>query len=245
MNKAFLLVTLLFISAGLAAQKYAVVDTKYILENVPEYHEAQKDLDQLSAQWQLEIEQRHETIDKLKKALVAERILLTDDMIKEREEEIATKSSEVRELQRKRFGVNGDLFKRRQELIQPIQDNIYEAIAEVADRSGYMVVFDKGVNSNVLYLNNKFDLSDRILRRMGIRPGDARSAGGDGDDDDRDDGKDNMQQAPGGGRDQMSSPGGRPGGAGGGRPGAAPGGRPGGTPGGMPGGGAPGGGRPR
>ncbi len=160
------------------AQKYAIVDTKYILQNMPDYHEAQKDLDQLSQQWQTEIEKRHETVDKLKKALAAERVLLTDEMIQNREEEIAEKDLEARELQRKRFGVNGDLFKRRQELIQPIQDMIYEAIAEVADRSGYMAIFDKGTNSNVLYVNTRYDLSDRILRRLGIRPGDA-SGGGD------------------------------------------------------------------
>lgn len=186
------------------SQKYAIVDTKYILENMPEYHEAQKDLNQLSQQWQTEIEKRHETIDKLKKALEAERVLLTDQMIETREEEIAQKETEARELQRKRFGVGGDMFKRRQEMIQPIQDMIYEAIAEVADRSGYMAIFDKGMNSNVLYVNTKYDLSDRILRRMGIRPGEV-TGGDDSDDDGKDDdrggGSDEMRQSP-----QRSSP---------------------------------------
>lgn len=183
----FLLAGLFLLSTQVVvAQKYAIVDTKYILENMPEYLEAQKDLDQLSQQWQTEIEKRHETVDKLKKALAAERVLLTDEMIQTREEEIAAKDMEARELQRKRFGVKGDLFKRRQELIQPVQDMIYEAIAEVADRSGYMAVFDKGTNSNILYVNTKYDLSDRILRRMGIRPGEATGGGGDdGDDSDR------------------------------------------------------------
>lgn len=209
MKKAIIAGIILLISGATFAQKYAVVDTKYILQNVPEYHDAQKDLDQLSAQWQTEIEQRHETINKLKSSLQAERVLLTEEMISDREEEISKKESEVRELQRKRFGVNGDLFKRRQELIQPIQDNIYEAIAEVAERSGYMVVFDKGINSNVLYLDTKFDLSDRILRRMGIRPGEGsdRSGGDEGDDspaEDRGKGEStpaNQRTAPTGGRD--------------------------------------------
>lgn len=181
------------------SQKYAIVDTKYILENMPEYHEAQKDLNQLSQQWQTEIEKRRETIDKLKKALDAERVLLTDQMIETREEEIAEKETEARELQRKRFGVGGDMFKRRQEMIQPIQDMIYEAISEVADRSGYMAIFDKGTNSNVLYVNTKYDLSDRILRRMGIRPGEVTGGGDDGDEEDnsRDGGgKDNTPQSP-------------------------------------------------
>lgn len=170
----------IFFSTAVAGQKYAIVDSKYILNSLPEYHEAQKDLNELSERWQKEIEERHETVDKLAKSLEAERVLLTDDMIKTREEEIQQKSADARELQRKRFGVNGDLFKRRQEMIQPIQDMVYEAISEVADRSGYMVVFDKGINSNILYVDNKFDLSDRILRRMGVRPGEG--APGDGED---------------------------------------------------------------
>lgn len=183
------------------SQKYAIVDTKYILENMPEYHEAQKDLNQLSQQWQTEIEKRHETIDKLKKALDAERVLLTDQMIETREEEIVKKESEARELQRKRFGVGGDMFKQRQEMIQPIQDMIYEAIAEVADRSGYMAIFDKGTNSNVLYVDTKYDLSDRILRRMGIRPGEATGGGDDSEGEDEDKGRDtggqdDMRQSP-------------------------------------------------
>ena len=187
MRHTLLAVLFLLAAQYATAQKYAIVDTKYILENMPDYHEAQKDLDQLSQQWQTEIEKRHETVDKLKKALAAERVLLTDEMIRTREEEIAEKDLEARELQRKRFGVNGDLFKRRQELIQPIQDMIYEAIAEVADRSGYMAIFDKGTNSNVLYVNTRYDLSDRILRRLGIRPGEVSGGGSDDEDEDEDD----------------------------------------------------------
>jgi len=173
---------ILFACNMLSAQKYAFVDTKYILENVPEYQEAQKDLNNYSAQWQKEIEGRYETIDKLKKALAAERVLLTDDMVKQREDEIAQKENDARELQRQRFGVNGDLFKRRQELIQPIQDNIYQAITEVAEGSGYMVIFDKGMNTNILYGSPKYDKSDRILRKMGYRPGERNSGGDDGED---------------------------------------------------------------
>lgn len=189
MKHTLLAALFLMTSTWVMAQKYAIVDTKYILEHMPEYLEAQKDLDQLSQQWQTEIEQRHETVDRLKKALAAERVLLTDEMITSREEEIAKKDLEARELQRQRFGVNGDLFKRRQELIQPVQDMIYEAIAEVADRSGYMVVFDKGSHSNILYVDTKYDLSDRILRRLGIRPGDVTGGGGD-EEEDNDSGSD-------------------------------------------------------
>lgn len=189
MKQALIIGFLFFVSSVAMAQKYAIVDTKYILENMPDYHDAQRDLNQVSQQWQTEIEKRHETIDKLKKALAAERVLLTDQMIETREEDISEKETSARELQRKRFGVNGDLFKRRQELIQPIQDMIYEAIAEVADRSGYMAIFDKGTNSNLLYINSKYDLSDRILRRLGIRPGEGGGGGGDDDRDTPDDDK--------------------------------------------------------
>lgn len=184
MKQVFIVGIFLFMSSVMYGQKYAIVDTKYILENMPDYHDAQRELNQVSQQWQTEIEKRHETIDKLKKALAAERVLLTDQMIETREEDISEKEIAARELQRKRFGVNGDLFKRRQELIQPIQDVIYEAIAEVADRSGYMAIFDKGTNSNLLYVNSKYDLSDRILRRLGIRPGEAGGGGGDDEDSD-------------------------------------------------------------
>lgn len=170
--------------SALSAQKYAFVDTKYILENVPEYHEAQKDLDSYSMQWQKEIESRYETIDKLKKALLAERVLLTEEMIQTREAEIEQKEADARDLQRQRFGVNGDLFKRRQELIQPIQDNIYTAIKEVAEGSGYMVIFDKGMNTNILYGSPKYDKSDRVLRKMGYRPGERGASGGDDEGDD-------------------------------------------------------------
>lgn len=185
MKQALIVGIFLFVSSVTFAQKYAIVDTKYILENMPDYHDAQRELDQVSQQWQTEIEKRHETIDKLKKALAAERVLLTDQMIETREEEITEKEISARELQRKRFGVNGDLFKRRQELIQPIQDEIYGAIAEVADRSGYMAIFDKGTNSNILYVSSKYDLSDRILRRLGIRPGEASGGDDSGKSDDR------------------------------------------------------------
>lgn len=202
-NLIFAFICLLNFSV-LSAQKYAFVDTKYILENVPEYREAQKDLDAYSMQWQKEIEQRYETIDKLKKALLAERVLLTEDMIKTRESEIEQKEADARDLQRQRFGVNGDLFKRRQELIQPIQDNIYTAIKEVAEGSGYMVIFDKGMNTNILYGSPKYDKSDRVLRKMGYRPGERGGADGgeEGDEPDSDQpaksdekpGMDRMQQ---------------------------------------------------
>lgn len=154
-----------------AQQKYAFVDTKYILQNMPEYAEAQSALNSSSAEWQAEIEQRYESIKRLYDSYVAEKVLLTDEMAIKREEEITRKEREAKDLQKQRFGVEGDLFKKRQELIQPIQEEIYNAIREYATEGGYTAILDKSGQSGVLYVNPKYDKSDKILRKMGIRPG--------------------------------------------------------------------------
>jgi outer membrane protein len=157
--------------ALLHAQRIAFVDTKYILSKMPEYEAAQKELDRNSAEWQKEIDGRWAQIQRLKDAYNAEAILLTDEMKKSRQAEIATKEQEARDLQQKRFGVGGDLFKKRQELVQPIQDRIFEAVKEVAGTS-YVAIFDiGGVGNNVLYASDKYDKSDSVLRKLGIRPG--------------------------------------------------------------------------
>jgi len=138
------------------------------LTNLTDYQNAQKELDRISQQWQQEIEERYESIDRLYKAYQAEKVLLTEEMRKEREEEIVRKEQEAKELQRQRFGVEGDLFKRRKELIQPIQDDIYNAIKEVAQGGGFSVIFDKGNQSNILYADPRYDKSDRVLSRLGV-----------------------------------------------------------------------------
>lgn len=161
---------------ALRAQRIAFVDSKYILEQMPDYQAAQQELDHLSSQWQKEIDDRWSQIKRMRDAYNAEAILLTDDMKRGRQEDIAKKETEARELQKKRFGVEGDLFKKRQELIQPIQDRIYQAVKEVAGTS-YVAIFDiGGVSNNVLYASEKFDKSDSVLRKLGIKPG--KSGGG-------------------------------------------------------------------
>ena len=161
---------------ALRAQRIAFVDSKYILEQMPDYQAAQQELDHLSSQWQKEIDERWSQIKRMRDAYNAEAILLTDDMKRGRQEDIAKKETEARELQKKRFGVEGDLFKKRQELIQPIQDRIYQAVKEVAGTS-YVAIFDiGGVSNNVLYASEKFDKSDSVLRKLGIKPG--KSGGG-------------------------------------------------------------------
>ncbi len=172
------LMALLLAGGTASAQRIAFVDTKYILEQMPEYTAAQQELDRQSKKWQDEIDNRWNEIKKLREAYNAEAILLTAEMKKSRQDEITQKEHEAQDLQQKRFGVGGDLFKKRQELIQPIQDRIYDAIKEVAGTS-YVAIFDIGsAGNNVLYASEKYDKSDSVLRKLGIRPGkDGKDAG--------------------------------------------------------------------
>jgi outer membrane protein len=161
---------LLALTSPASAQRIAFVNTKYILEQMPEYGAAQKELDRLSKQWQDEIDERYQQIKRLRDAYNAEAILLTEEMKRSRLEEIEQREREARDLQKKRFGPNGDLFKKRQELIQPIQDRVYNAIKEVAG-TNYIAVFDiGGQSSNLLFASEKYDKSDSVLRKLGIRP---------------------------------------------------------------------------
>ena len=165
-----ILIIALILATGLtvSAQKFAFVDTEYILNNIPSYNAAQSDLEAQASEWQQEIELRYKEIEKMYREYQAEKVLLTEEMKKEREDEIVRKEQEAKELQRQRFGVDGDLFKRRQELIQPIQDDVYNAIKEVAQGGGFSVMFDKANQSNILYADPRYDKSDRVLSRLGV-----------------------------------------------------------------------------
>lgn len=181
---------LVLCTGAVQAQRIAFVDTKYILSQMPEYAAAQQELDRNSKGWQKEIDDRWSQIQRLKDAFNAEAILLTEEMKKSRQEEIAKKEQEARDLQQKRFGVGGDLFKKRQELVQPIQDRIFDAVKEVAGTS-YVAIFDiGGAGNNVLYASEKYDKSDSVLRKLGIRPGKDGDNPGNlrGNDDDDDNG---------------------------------------------------------
>jgi outer membrane protein len=149
------------------AQKYAFVDTEYILKNIPEYNDAQSLLDDMAAEWQKEIEEKYTEIDQLYKAYQAEAVLLPEEIKKKREDEIIKKEQEVKEIQRQRFGKDGDLFKKRQELIKPIQEKIYNAIEEIAIQQNYAIIFDKSGSLSMLYANEKYDLSDDVLSQLG------------------------------------------------------------------------------
>ena len=214
MKKLFYFILFIALSVSASAQKFGYVDSKYILGHVQAYQDAQAELDKISMDWQKEIEQKYESIEKMEKAYQAEKILLTDEMKKKREEEINEKRKEARELQKRRFGVEGDLFKKREELVKPIQDEIYTAIQDVASQGGLMVVFDKANDSNILYSNPKHDISDKVLKKMGLKPGETTDGAGEEDADDatkeeKDAGKGNSKPGVGGKNDLKSPAGGK------------------------------------
>jgi len=167
--KKIILITVLICTLGLSsfAQKYAFVNTDYILANVPEYTDAQTQLDELSIQWQKEIEVKFAEIDKMYKNFQNEAVLLPEDMKKKREDDIIKKEKEAKDLQKKRFGSEGDLFKKRQELVKPIQEKIYNAIEEISTAENYAVVFDKASNATLIFTNPKYDISEQVLDKLG------------------------------------------------------------------------------
>ncbi len=150
-----------------SAQKIGFIDTDYVLGSIPEYKAAQSEIDKLSVDWQKEIEAKYTEIDKLYKAYQADAILLTDDMKKKRENEIVNKEKEVKELQKSRFGVDGELFKKRQELVKPIQDKVYNAVKSVAEKNGLAIILDKAGQVAILYANPKYDKSEDVLTFLG------------------------------------------------------------------------------
>jgi outer membrane protein len=170
-KKFFFLIGFIATGLTLSAQKYAYVDTDYILNNVPEYAAAKKELNSISVKWQKEIETKIAEVDKMYNDFQVEKILLTEDMRVKREEEIIKKEREVKDLQMKRFGADGDLFKKQQELIKPIQDKVYNAIMELAESKGIGMVFDKAGTTTVIYSQAKYNISDDVIRQMGYVPG--------------------------------------------------------------------------
>lgn len=170
MKKIILILSIaLAINSGLFAQKFAYVDTEYILGQIPEYKEAQAELDKISVQWQKEIEAKYAEIDKMYKAYQAEQILLTEDMKKKREGDIVAKEKEAKELQKIRFGVDGELFKKRQELVKPIQDKVFGSVKAIAEKGAYSIIFDKSSDLTMLYVSSKLDKSDAVLTHMGYK----------------------------------------------------------------------------
>lgn len=174
LTKIAAVVVLTIIAFTVQAQKFGYVDTEYILSNIPDYKEAQGELDKLSIEWQKQLERQYSEIDKMYKNYQAEQILLTEDMKTKREEEIIKKEKEAKEYQKQKFGVDGELFKKRQELVKPIQDKVYQAVQEVANVSGLDIVFDKSSGLTMLYSNAKYNKSDAVLKKLGYTPGESK-----------------------------------------------------------------------
>ena len=169
MKKNYFFIILFLITYLVSAQrsvKIGYIDTEYILENLPEYNQVSDRLEEKAVGWKKEIEDRSRKIEQKKEALNSERILLTDEMIDEIEEEITLDEEELSEYQQKRFGPRGDLIIQRQQLIQPIQDQIFNAIRELAESKNYDFIFDKSADIVMLYSDKRFDVSDQILRTI-------------------------------------------------------------------------------
>lgn len=167
MKKQFLLIAFFgLLSIPVISQKYAFIDTKYILSQMPEYTTAQKEIDDMAEKWQKEIEQQYNEIEQKYKAYQAEEILLPEETKKTRQQEIIELEMKAKEMQKKRFGVEGDLFKKRKELIDPIQEKIYKAVKQLAKDNSYSFILDKSKNSNIIYAEPKYDKSDAVLRKI-------------------------------------------------------------------------------
>ena len=165
----FLTVCSMLLATASQAQRYAVIDSKYILEKLTDYKDAQKKLDQFSEQWQQEIDQKQTLVDKMIKDYDAEQVMLSDELKKKREDELYNKEKELRDLQKKRFGFEGDLFKKRQELIKPIQDKVYNAVQKLAVDRQYDFILDKSEGITVIFADPKLDKSDEVLRNLGVK----------------------------------------------------------------------------
>ena len=168
--KIILLLTITLIAASsMQAQRYAFIDTDYILEQIPAYQEAQAEIDAQAEKWQKQIQARYDEIEKMYTAYKAEQVLLTPDMKKVKEQEIIQKEKDAKDFQKQKFGVEGDLFKLRQELIKPIQESVFEAVQKRAEQKSYAVIFDKAASSSaIIYASPKYDQSEEILQRLGF-----------------------------------------------------------------------------
>jgi outer membrane protein len=170
MKKVFLLaLCCAFLSSFSYAQRYAVIDTKYILEKMPDYKNAQKTLDDIASGWTKEIGQMEGELNKMFRDFEAEQVMLSDDLKKKREDQLYTKEKALRDLQRQRFGFEGDLFKKRQELIKPVQDKVYNAVQKLAVQRGYDFILDKSEGITVIFADPKLEKSDDVLRELGVK----------------------------------------------------------------------------
>lgn len=163
----FLLIVILMTSIGTYAQKFAYVDSDYILSKMTEFAQAEEKIDDFSKEWQSEIESAYEEVEQMYRDYQSEQVLLTSEMKTKREEAIMEKEKSVQSLQQKYFGNNGDLYKKRQDLIKPIQDRIFDAVQQLAASNKYSIIFDASSDLIMLYSNPDLDKSDKVLELMG------------------------------------------------------------------------------
>jgi outer membrane protein len=168
MKKILFVLLVMFGTSFAFGQKYGYIDSDYIMANVPEYAEAKEKLDKLAERWTKEIEERYEVLKVKKDNFAREEVLLPEEEKLKRKEEIERLESEAMQMQKLRFGVSGDYFQKRQELIKPIQDKVFDAMQKVSSKRNYSFVFDKANQSNLVYADSKFDISDEVLKEMGI-----------------------------------------------------------------------------
>ena len=162
----FTFVAALMIAFTANAQRIATVDINRILENLDEYQGAQKKLDDTAAKWQREINEEYDKIKGMYSRYQAESVLMSEEVRRQKEEEIMNKEKEVRELQKSKFGPEGALFKKRQELVRPVQDKVYQAIEDFANTKGFDFIFDKGGSAGIIFSNSRFDKTDDILKSL-------------------------------------------------------------------------------
>ncbi len=154
--------------APASAQRFAYVDTDYIMDMLPEYKSAQKQLDLIAENWQKEAEAMKLEIERLQKEYQAEQVLLTEELKKKKEAEIKAKEAELKDFVNKKFGYEGELFKKRQELVKPIQDKVFDACQKIAKQSALDFIFAKGGEVIMMYSNAKYDKSDEVLAELGV-----------------------------------------------------------------------------
>jgi outer membrane protein len=169
--KKIIIMTVLVLTASLSgmAQKFAFVDSEYIRSNIPAYTAAQQQLDKLSEGWEKEVADGYAAVEQMYKDYQAEVVLLSQDQKRKREEAIIAREKEVKDLQNTYFGMEGELFKKREEMVKPIQDEILKAIKEISVEGSYAVIFDTSAGSNILFANPRYDLSDQVLQKLGYK----------------------------------------------------------------------------
>lgn len=152
---------------GASAQKFALIDMEYILKNYPQYEMANEQLNQLSLRWQKEVEAKSAEAETLYKNYQADMVFLTDEQKKAREAAVVQSEKEATELKYKYFGPEGELYKKRQTLMQPIQDEIYNAIKKISEERGYQCIFDRASSANIIYASPRIDISNEVLEKLG------------------------------------------------------------------------------